>query len=74
VAELLQMLQQLVFPRSLQVMPRLSFGKLTTLEELTASLGVPGIHQGIITEAQTVLAKHMAPLRPAPLRLEGSPL
>jgi 1-acyl-sn-glycerol-3-phosphate acyltransferase len=74
VAELLQMLQQLVLPRSLQVMPRLSFGRLTTLEELAAGPGVPGIYQGIITEAEAVLAKHMAPPRPAPYRLEGRPL
>jgi len=74
VAELLQMLQQLVLPRSLQLVPRLSFGRPTTFEELTTGLGVPGIHQGIIAEAETVLAKHMTPPRPAPHRLEGRPL
>jgi len=74
VAELLQMLQQLVLPRSLQVVPRLSFGRPTTFEDLTADPGVPGIQQGIIAEAETVLAQHMSPPRPAPCRLEGRPL
>jgi 1-acyl-sn-glycerol-3-phosphate acyltransferase len=74
VAELLQMLQQLVLPRSLRVVPRLSFGRPTTLEELTSGPGAPGIYQGIVTEAETVLAQHMAPPRPAPYRLEGRPL
>jgi 1-acyl-sn-glycerol-3-phosphate acyltransferase len=74
VAELLQMLQQLVLPRSLHVVARLSFGRLTTLEELTSSPGVPGIYQGIITEAETVLAQHMAAPRPVPFPLEGHPL
>jgi hypothetical protein len=74
VAELLQMLQQLVFPSSLRVVPRLSFGKLLTFEELTRGLGVAGIHQGMIAEAEEVLAGHMAPPRPPRCRLEGRPL
>jgi hypothetical protein len=74
VAELLQMLQQLVLPRSLQVVPRLSLGVPLTFEELTRGLGVAGIHQGMIAEAEAVLARHMAPPRPAPSRLEGRPL
>jgi 1-acyl-sn-glycerol-3-phosphate acyltransferase len=74
VAELLQMLQQLVLPRSLQVIPRISFGGPMTLQELTRELDGPGIQQGIITEAERVLANHMMPPRPAPHRLEGRPL
>ena len=74
VAELLQMLQQLVLPRSLQLVPRVTFGRLMTFEELTAGLGDLGNHQGIIAEAETVLAQHMTPPRPAPFRLEGRPL
>jgi hypothetical protein len=74
VAELLQMLQQLVLPRSLQVIPRLSFGRPMTVQELTDEPNAPGIHQGIITEAETVLAQHMTPPRPALYRLEGRPL
>jgi hypothetical protein len=74
VAELLQMLQQLVLPRSLHVIPRLSFGRPMTLQELTRELNGSGIQQGIITEAETVLARHMAPPRPVPHRLEGHPL
>ena len=73
VAELLQMLQQLVLPRSLHMTPRLSFGRPMTLQELSRELNVPRIQQGIITEAETVLANHMAPPRPAPLQLEGRP-
>jgi 1-acyl-sn-glycerol-3-phosphate acyltransferase len=74
VAELLQMLQQLVFPSSLEVVPRLSFGRLLTFEELTRGLGVAGIHQGMIAEAEAVLARHMTPPRPARRQLEGRPL
>jgi hypothetical protein len=74
VAELLQMLQQLMLPWSLHVVPRLSFGRALSFEELTRGLGPAGIHQGMITEAESVLARHMAPPRPAPLRLEGRPL
>jgi 1-acyl-sn-glycerol-3-phosphate acyltransferase len=74
VAELLQMLQQLVLPRSLELVPRLSFGRLLTSEEVTRMLGADGIHQEIIAEAETLLTEHMAPPRPAPVRLEGRPL
>jgi hypothetical protein len=74
VAELLQMLQQLVLPWSLQVVPRLSFGRPLTFEELTHGAGVAGIHQGMIAEAEVVLARHMAPPRPGPHALEGRPL
>jgi hypothetical protein len=74
VAELLQMLQQLVFPWSLQVVPRLSFGKPLSFEELAGREGALGVHQRMIAEAEAVLAAHMAPPRPAPMNLEGSPL
>jgi hypothetical protein len=74
VAELLQMLQQLVLPSTLQVTPRISFGRPLTLEELARVHGVPGIHQGIIVEAEAVLARHMAPPRPPSRQLEGRPL
>jgi 1-acyl-sn-glycerol-3-phosphate acyltransferase len=74
VAELLQMLQQLVLPRSLQVIPRLSFGKPHTLQELTGKLNERELQQAIIAEAETVLARHMTPPRPASVQLEGHPL
>jgi hypothetical protein len=74
VAELLQMLQQLVLPQSLELVPRLSFGRLLTSEELTRKLGAAGIHQAIIAEAEAVLAKHMTPPRPARQPVEGRPL
>jgi len=74
VAELLQMLQQLVLPRSLDLVPRLSFSRLLTAEELMGKLGTLGVHQEIIAEAETVLTRHMTPPRPAPYRLQGSPL
>jgi hypothetical protein len=74
VAELLQMLQQLLFPRSLQLIPRLSFGKPLAFDELGGKPGVAGIHQEMIAEAEMVLARHMAPPRPASHALEGRPL
>ena len=45
-----------------------------TLQELTGEQNVPGIQQAIIVEAETVLAKHMTPPRPARERLEGCAL
>jgi len=74
VAELLQMLQQLVLPRSLELVPRLSFSRLLTSEELTRRLDAAGIHQEIIAEAETLLTEHMTTPRPALCRLEGLPL
>jgi hypothetical protein len=61
-------------PWSLRVVPRLSFGRPLSFEELTHGTGVAGIHQGMIAEAEVVLARHMAPPRPAPRALEGRPL
>jgi hypothetical protein len=70
-AELLQMLQQLVVPSSLRVVPRLSFGRSLALAELNAAPDSAGIHEAIIAEAEAVLARHMAPPRSAPYRLPG---
>jgi hypothetical protein len=74
VAELLQMLQQLVLPWSLHLAPRLSFGRPMTSDELTRKLDATEIHQEIIAEAETLLTRHMTPPRPAPYRLQGRPL
>jgi Acyltransferase len=74
VAELLQMLQQLVLPWSLHLVPRLSFGRLLTYEELARTESSEGMHQAVIAEAEALLAMHLTPPRPAPRLLEGRPL
>jgi hypothetical protein len=74
VAELLQMLSQLVASSSVRLVPRLSFGRPLTFEELTRGQGVAGIHRGMIAEAEAVLTVHMASPRPATCRLEGRPV
>jgi hypothetical protein len=61
-------------PWSLHLLPRLSFGRLMTSDELTRTLDAAGIHEGIVAEAEALLTRHMAPPRPAPCRLQGRPL
>jgi 1-acyl-sn-glycerol-3-phosphate acyltransferase len=60
VAEMLQMLQQLVVPRSLKLTPRVSFSKPLTLEELADGGGATGINRRVIAEAEAVLARHVS--------------
>jgi hypothetical protein len=74
VAELLQMLQQLVLPSSVQLAPRLSFGSLLTYEALDRGEGSAGFHRAIIAEAEAVLARHMTPPRPARRPVQARPL
>jgi hypothetical protein len=58
VAEALQVIQQMIFPNSVQVTPRLSFANLLTSEEL-AAMG-KGVLDGMIERARCLLEDHMA--------------
>jgi hypothetical protein len=59
VAELLQMLGHLAFPRTLTLVPRLSFSSPLTLQELNGMNGPSGTHQAITGVAESLLACHM---------------
>jgi hypothetical protein len=58
VAEVLQVIQQMIFPNSVQVTPRLSFANPLTTEEL-AAMG-QGMLDGMIGRARCLLEDHMA--------------
>ena len=57
VAEVLQVIQQMIFPNSVQVTPRLSFANPLTTEDLTA-MG-QGMLDGIIERARCLMEDHM---------------
>ena len=58
VAEFLQVIQQMIFPNSLLVTPRLTFSNPFTTDEL-ASMG-QGLLDGMIEQARCLLEDHMA--------------
>jgi hypothetical protein len=58
VAEVLQVIQQMIFPNSVHVTPRLSFANPLSTEELTA-MG-QGMLAGLIERARCLLEDHMA--------------
>jgi hypothetical protein len=58
VAEVLQVIQQMLFPNSVHVTPRLSFANPLTTEELVAK--GQGILDGMIEHARCLLEDHMA--------------
>jgi hypothetical protein len=58
VAEVLQVIQQMIFPNSVQVTPRLSFANPLTTEELSAT--GQGMLDGMIERARCLLEDHMA--------------
>ena len=63
IAEFLQMIQHLVWPRSLQLNPALSFSPPLSLEELDPAGGAasqPGWHDILVAKAKALLAEHVA--------------
>src|SRR4030042_6300084 len=58
VAEFLQVIQQMIFPNSVQVTPRLTFSNPLTTDDL-ASKG-QGLMDGMIERARSLLEDHMA--------------
>jgi hypothetical protein len=58
VAEFLQVIQQMIFPNSLQVTPRLTFSNPLTTDDL-AAMG-QGLLDGMIEHARCLLEDHMA--------------
>jgi hypothetical protein len=58
VAEVLQVIQQMVFPNSVHVTPRLSFANPLTTQELAAT--GQGMLDGLIERARCLLEDHMA--------------
>jgi len=58
VAEVLQVIQQMIFPNSVHVTPRLSFANPLTTEDL-AAMG-QGMLDGLIERARCLLEDHMA--------------
>jgi hypothetical protein len=58
VAEVLQVIQQMIFPNSVQVTPRLSFANPLTTDELSAT--GQGMLDGMIERARCLLEEHMA--------------
>jgi hypothetical protein len=59
VAEMLQMGQQMFFPWSFDLAPRVTFGKALSVEELGASDTRLGIQRKIIEQARALLTTHM---------------
>ena len=60
IAEFGQLLQQLFFPGSLYMAPRLSFTPPVTVETLRHEIGTERVLSAVITRGKALLAEHMA--------------
>jgi len=58
-AEFFQVMQQLFFPKSFNLTPRITFGSSFTYEDLGQNGKIPSIMPTIIEKARTVLDEHM---------------
>jgi 1-acyl-sn-glycerol-3-phosphate acyltransferase len=58
VAEFLQVAQQLLFPQSLSLFPRVSFAKPISVFQLQAIEGSKSVLKGVIEKAQQLLVEH----------------
>lgn len=58
-AEFLQVIQQMLFPRSLLVHPALSFAPPVTVAELSRDLAAPGLLAPLVERAKALLASHV---------------
>ncbi|MGQ9599473.1 MAG: 1-acyl-sn-glycerol-3-phosphate acyltransferase [Anaerolineae bacterium] len=64
-AEFLQVIQQMLFPRSLLVHPALSFAPPVTVAELSNNQTAPGVLVPLVERAKTFLASHIGMMYPA---------
>jgi 1-acyl-sn-glycerol-3-phosphate acyltransferase len=63
-AEFFQVMQQLFFPHSFGLTPRISFGEPLSITELPTKGDAPAFLDGIIEQARQLLAAHMALAEP----------
>ncbi len=61
-AEMLQVIQQLVWSRTRKISPRLTFGPAVTGEALRCEAGSENVLPLLIARAQALLGQHMAPV------------